>query len=714
MKKSKKIKSAGENAVYAPPNLFNNIYIAIIILIACSTALAMMPQAFNYVLIKLAIAQFLLIIIFIIWLYNTLKEGEILIYKDPSFIALLFLTAWLILNLLTSSFMYASIREFSRLLTCFFLYFVVVNLINRRKDLIGVVACIIVVFAGLSLHGLFDHFHNKNPVIISTFGNPNFFSAYLVTILPVVILLGIYNFFRKNFFISSLLLILTIIGIYLVYILDSQGAWLALTVSVLFLLILFRRQIFKPKWRTPILTVVLALCLLGSLWSVQKLPQIKTHLEKEIATGTVGIRVNIWHGTLKMMLARPFLGWGMGTFIIVYPQFRIPEYFLNPHSVNATDHAHNEILEFASEIGLIGLGLFLWFLVIIFARAVRTFNRQSLNLLNIIHAGLIAGAIALFVHNLTCVNLRLEASAIYFYLFLGLISAVCKLYEDALKDKYPQNEENYFHKKFFTNTILLWLIIPLAILLGLIYTNGTIKLIKSSVYLKTAMVLREQNKWNEAIEQYNKAIYWDNYSLKAYYRLAFAYAAINKMDEALYTYLKLGELAPDYADIHYNLGSIYLRMGKWEDAKKRLKRAIELNSYESKIYCNLAAVYMQLGELENAFAQYTLAILIQEQKKKIDPNLADFGGGYVGLGEIYYSKNQWKEASVNYQRAMQLGEKNVKILTKLGNCYFNMQDFKKAKQIYEEVLKQDPSLTQIEEFVKRLDKIIELGENGKQ
>ena len=171
-----------------------------------------------------------------------------------------------------------------------------------------------------------------------------------------------------------------------------------------------------------------------------------------MTTGTVGIRIKIWQGTLRMIKARPFIGWGMGTYPIVYPNFRVPEYFLNPMSVNATDHAHNEILELTSEMGIIGLGIFLWLLGVIFLRGIRVFYNRTLNFINIIHAGLLAGVIALLVHNLTCVNLRLEASALYLYLFLGLISAGCKLSE-SLK------EENYFIKKFFKKKALAWFII---------------------------------------------------------------------------------------------------------------------------------------------------------------------------------------------------------------------------------------------------------------
>lgn len=688
-------------------NFYNGVYVAILILIACSVALAILPSAFNYVLIKLVIAQFFLIIIFIIWLYQTLERGEITIHKDPAYLPLVFLLGWSILSFFFSSFGYASIEEIGRLLTYFFLYFAVVNWIKKEKDLISVVVFILIVCSALSVHGLFYYLKEKTSVITSTFGNQNFFSAYLILLLPLIILIVIYNWRRKNFLFASLMFILTGIIVFLVRIMDSQGAFLGIGASLLFLIVLFRRQIFKPKVRVLFFSGLFALLLLGTVLSVPKLPQIKAYINSEIESGTIGIRLKIWQGSLRMIKERPLTGWGTGTFYLVYPNFRIPEYFLNPHSVNATRHAHNELLEITAETGIVGVGFFLWLLATIFSRGVKTFYRNSLNLVNIIHAGLLAGIVALFTQNLTGVNFRFSASSIYFYLFLGLISVGCNFYQ-------TKEEGNFFKKKFPKKKALGWFILPIAILLGVIYTETTISLVRSSIHLKSGITFRNSKMWEEAIAEYNKAIHWDHYNLKAYYRLAYAYAEINKPNEALTVYLQLKELAPDYADIHYNLGSLYLRSGRWEDAKEELQRAVEQNPYGPKTHCNLGAVYMRLGESDNAIAEYKHAISVHDEKKRINPKLADFGGGYMGLGDIYYSQKQWEEASQNYKKVVQSGKKNAKIFVKLGNCYLKMQDFQSAKKIYKEALNKDSSLIQIKELINQLDKIIELGENGSE
>ena len=62
-------------------------------------------------------------------------------------------------------------------------------------------------------------------------------------------------------------------------------------------------------------------------------------------------------------MKRPFLGWGLGTFPVVYPQFRS---FYTTFFVN---QAHNDYLQLLVETGLAGVSIAVWFLVLVFRRA---------------------------------------------------------------------------------------------------------------------------------------------------------------------------------------------------------------------------------------------------------------------------------------------------------------------------------------------------------
>jgi hypothetical protein len=66
-----------------------------------------------------------------------------------------------------------------------------------------------------------------------------------------------------------------------------------------------------------------------------------------------------------MLLKKPFLGWGLGTFPIVYPEFRS---FYTTFFVN---QAHNDYLQLLVETGFAGFAIAIWFLALVFRGAAR-------------------------------------------------------------------------------------------------------------------------------------------------------------------------------------------------------------------------------------------------------------------------------------------------------------------------------------------------------
>ncbi len=72
------------------------------------------------------------------------------------------------------------------------------------------------------------------------------------------------------------------------------------------------------------------------------------------------IRSYINRDGLRMFLKKPVLGWGLGTFPVVYPQFRT---FYTNFFVN---EAHNDYLQLLVEMGLLGFGTMIWFLLTLY------------------------------------------------------------------------------------------------------------------------------------------------------------------------------------------------------------------------------------------------------------------------------------------------------------------------------------------------------------
>jgi O-antigen ligase len=74
----------------------------------------------------------------------------------------------------------------------------------------------------------------------------------------------------------------------------------------------------------------------------------------------------LWSVALKTACERPFTGWGTGAFKFQFPRHQLEgaKFHLSqflPYSYS--EHAHNELLQFAAELGGIGVALFLWGLI---------------------------------------------------------------------------------------------------------------------------------------------------------------------------------------------------------------------------------------------------------------------------------------------------------------------------------------------------------------
>jgi O-antigen ligase len=204
-----------------------------------------------------------------------------------------------------------------------------------------------------------------------------------------------------------------------IFLSGSRGGMLAFGVQVVVLgALLLRRK--KSNWRQPLmlgvfLAVVIAfLFWLGGSELTRRLASIHTEARGEI---TGGVRLTIDRDCLHMVLRKPLLGWGLGTFPVVYPQFRS---FYTTFFVN---QAHNDYLQLAVETGMAGFAIAIWFLVLVFRRAASKLKDWSDTSSGTLTVAALLGCIGILVHSFLDFNLQIPANAAMFYVLCAIVAA---------------------------------------------------------------------------------------------------------------------------------------------------------------------------------------------------------------------------------------------------------------------------------------------------
>lgn len=252
--------------------------------------------------------------------------------------------------------------------TAFFL--VVSEAFNSKKKFKVLIWVLFFSLVLLSADGLFQYFTHKDflrnrPAMFfnrmyASFGTPNSFGCYLISLIPFVLLQSFAKFNSNKHKIAFGALSIVLFSCLMLTV--SRGAWFGFIGSVLFI----------SMW-VPALWIVL--CSLGLLILFAS-PLYESFLKQRLANFfsfddlSGQDRRVMWQAGWSMFKAGPWFGLGIGTFM-----FNFKEYVAD--KTHYISYAHNCYLQIAAEIGLVGLSVFLAIVGLFFYNGIRTLRRAD-------------------------------------------------------------------------------------------------------------------------------------------------------------------------------------------------------------------------------------------------------------------------------------------------------------------------------------------------
>mgnify|MGYP001562882372 CR=1 FL=1 len=142
-------------------------------------------------------------------------------------------------------------------------------------------------------------------------------------------------------------------------------------------------------------------------------------------------RLIIYETSFNMVKHHPILGVGVNTYCLNYQKYKLHD--TGEGTANTMWYAHNSYLQMASEIGIIGLLVFIYLLVKLFNGWRRFYSKLGDNSEKISSLGILTGILAFLIHGLTETNLYYPKIATLFWFQVGLLASLVYLKKKGVK-----------------------------------------------------------------------------------------------------------------------------------------------------------------------------------------------------------------------------------------------------------------------------------------
>ena len=170
------------------------------------------------------------------------------------------------------------------------------------------------------------------------------------------------------------------------------------------------------------------------------------------------------------------------------------------------------------------------------------------------------------------------------------------------------------------------------------------------------ILLLRQDRVNEAIDQFQRALNIDPTYGDAHNNLSVALTRKGLPDEAIAHLRMFLTSYPEEAKAHYNLGNALLQKGELNDAIAAYEKALSIQSNYAEARYNLGIAFQQSGRIDEAIAQYQKAL----QDKP------DYAEAYYMLGNNLLVKGRIDEAIESYQQALRIRADYPQVQNNIG------------------------------------------------
>jgi len=486
---------------------------------------------------------------------------------------------------------HATKLELLKFLSYIFVFFIIVNNIKTRRQIEHLLIAIIIIGAIISLFGIIQRVAHekiywlaqltKAGYTFGTYVNKDHFAGYMemVTLLAIGLLMT-----RRSFDSDKIIRTSSWHGRFHKWA-YKESQW-AKTILIGFLIIIMVSALFLSLSRGGIISFLLSIIIFVDLLLLTKRSKRRTSriLIPLFSTSAIfliwlGIdpiiarlstlftpykailpRANLWKDSLQIFRDFPIFGSGLGTYQFIFPKYKNVikdgRFYM---------HAHNDYIEYLSDIGIVGSFLFFGMIIFFLIKCLKLWQKRRYPYVIGLGLGISAGVISILLHSIVDFNLHVPANALLFFIILALLNNILYL-------RYIQGKEICLIPDQTFNVSLKWSIFG-TLLIG-IFILLTFSLVPRQYMAKRYF---EKIKINSPSAPANlillkKAIRLDSSNSQYHYYLGKAYEGlaleqtswqkrIKFLRRAMLEYQEAIDLEPTSAWYHLNLGWVYATLG---------------------------------------------------------------------------------------------------------------------------------------------------------
>lgn len=188
-------------------------------------------------------------------------------------------------------------------------------------------------------------------------------------------------------------------------------------------------------------------------------------------------------------------------------------------------------------------------------------------------------------------------------------------------------------------------------------------------YQNRGMAFMQEKRYEEALNDMNKALQLSPGFAAAYYNKALLHLNMLQYDEAIFNFdyaVTLNPLFKEkelfFVNAYYNRGTVLLNQNKTDEAYKDFCKTIELDSNYTEAYVNRGNILRDRQLYSEALTDYQKAIQIKP----------DFPIAYFNRGNLYLNQKKFSDAIADYNKAIALKPDYAKAFYNRGNAeYFS-------------------------------------------